>query len=202
MKKAIKYIIAAFVIIGFSSLYANIDKEIPIYDKTVDTALYGNMGELHQGIYIQQEFISKKSVLDGISIKFGTYGIDLTSTYDYQILDGDSGKIIRNGILKGADVENGKFHVIRFKQIKGCKNQNFVFRFGSSNAQVGNALTVFNVPKGKERVKLTLNTDSFDHNTLAMRTVSHQFDVETFISVIFALTYLYVFIIILFKFFN
>ena len=32
MKKAIKYIIAAFVIIGFSSLYANIDKEIPIYD--------------------------------------------------------------------------------------------------------------------------------------------------------------------------
>jgi hypothetical protein len=202
MKKAIKYVIVALVIVGFSFLYAHIDKEIPVYDKTADTSLYGNMGELHQGVYIQQEFVAKRSVLDGVSIKFGTYGIDLTSTYDFQIIDEDSGNTIREGVLKGADVENGKYHTIRFDQIEDCKNQRFIFRFGSSNAEVGNALTAFNVPKGKEKVKLTLNSDNFDHNTLAMRTVSHQFDVENFISVVFAVAYLYVFIIILFKFFN
>ena len=42
----------------------------------------------------------------------------------------------------------------------------------------------------------------FRINTLALRTVSDMFDVETFVSVMFCLAYLYIFIIILYKFFS
>lgn len=202
MKKALKYIITAGVILGISFLYAHIDKKISVYDKTVDTSLYGNMGELTVDLQVQQEFVCERPVLDGISIKCATYGRDLTSTYRYQILDKQSGEAVREGTMEAGKVKNSKFYTIEFEQIENCKDREFVFTLESDNAEYGNALTVYNVPKGEEQTELHLNSDSFENNTLAMRTVSHMFDWETFISVALCLAYLYGFIIILFKFFS
>lgn len=202
MKKTWKYIIAAGVIVGISFLYAHVDKKVPVYDKTVDTSLYGNMGELTQGLYVRQEFVCEKSVLDGLSLKIATFGNKLTSTYDFQIVDTESGDVVREGVLDASDVPNSKYYTIEFDQIEDCKDQRFTFVLESENAGQGNALTVYNVPKGGEDARLRLNSDEFVNNTLAMRTVSHMFDWETFISVIFVLAYLYVFLIVLFKFFS
>ena len=72
----------------------------------------------------------------------------------------------------------------------------------SRDAGSGNAISVYNVPKGSEDAELYLNTYEFSSNTLALRTISDMFDIETFVSVLFCLTYLYVFIIVLYKFFS
>lgn len=202
MKKVLKYIVTAFIIIGIAFLYSNVDKQISVFDKTVDTSLYGNMGELTQGLCVQQTFTCQQPVLDGISIKVATYGLQLSSTYQYQIVDADSGEIIRSGELQTGQIENSKFHTIEFDQITDCKNQKFIFKLESDDAVSGNAFTIYNVPKGEEEESLLLNEDEFPNNTLAMRTVSHMFDMETFVTVIFSLTYLCVFILILFKFFS
>lgn len=202
MKNKVKYFIVGLVIVGISFLYAHIDKNIAIYDKTVDTSIYGNMGELTQGLTVSQEFVAERSVLDGITLKLATYGNTLTSTYYYRIIEEKSGETIREGKINASKVENGKYYSIDFDQITDCKNQMFVFTLESPDAEPGNALTVYNVPKGEEDVDLRLNSDDFENNTLAMRTVSHLFDWETFFSVIFTLSYLYVFIMVLFKFFR
>lgn len=202
MKKSVKYIIVAAVIVGISFLYAHVGKKVPVYDKTVDSSLYGNMGELTVDLQVQQEFVCEKPVLSGISIMCATYGNTLTSTYQYQILDAENGEVARTGSFNAGQVKNGAYYTIEFEAIDGCKDKRFIFTLVSDNAEPGNALTVYNVPKSGEDADLHLNTDEFPNNTLAMRTVSDMFDIETFVSVIFCLTYLYVFIIVLYKFFS
>lgn len=202
MKKSVKYIIVAAVIVGISFLYAHVGKKVPVYDKTVDSSLYGNMGELTVDLQVQQEFVCEKPVLSGISIMCATYGNTLTSTYQYQILDAETGEVARTGSFNAGQVKNGAYYTIEFEAIDGCKDKRFIFTLVSDNAEPGNALTVYNVPKSGEDADLHLNTDEFPNNTLAMRTVSDMFDIETFVSVIFCLTYLYVFIIVLYKFFS
>lgn len=202
MKKVLRYVITAAVIFVIAFLYAHVNKNISIYDKSVDTSLYGNMGVLGKGLCVRQEFVCNKDVLDGVSIKCGTIGESVTAAYQYQILDGTSEEILRQGTVEGAEVKNSKYYTIKFDQIKESKNKKFIFTFQSENASFDNALTIYNVPKGEEKADLYLNSDEFVNNTLALRTVSHIFDIETFISVSFCLAYLYIFIKILFRFFS
>ncbi|MCF0121906.1 MAG: hypothetical protein HUJ74_01550 [Lachnospiraceae bacterium] len=202
MKKIFKYIIIVVIILGFSFLYAHINKEVPIFDKTVDSATYGNMGEMTTGLCVQQKFLCSQNVLNGISIKCVTYGHQLTSVYNYQILDGKTGKILREGILNAKEVKNNQYFTIWFDQITDCKNRELLFTLESKDASFGNALTVYNIPKGNEQAELRLNSDDFSENTLAIRTISTDFDWETFVGVSFYLLYLYIFIQVLFKFFS
>lgn len=202
MKKTVKYIITVAVIIAAAFLYAHVGKKVPVYDKTVDSSFYGNMGELTAGLTVQQEFICEKPVLSGVSIMCATYGNALTSTYQYQILDGKTKEVLRSGTLDASQVKNGRYYTIKFDELRKCKGREFIFTLAAENAGPGNALTVYNVPKGDEKAALSLNEDEFPSNTLALRTVSDMFDVETFASVMFCLAYLYVFIVILYKFFS
>lgn len=202
MKKGWKYIIAAGVIIGISFLYAHVDKQIPVFDRLADTSVYGNMSELTNGLVVRQEFVCERSVLDGVSIKCAIYGRDLTSTYHYQILDAKSGDVLRDGSVDASEIKDGKFYKIDFERIDDCEDQEFVFLFEAEDAEPGNALTIYNVPKNGEKEKLKLNADEFYTNTLAMRTVSYIFDWETFVGTTFALAYLYAFMLVLYKFFR
>lgn len=202
MKRVLKYVIIAVIILGAAFLYAHIDKKVPVFDKTVDSTYYGNMGEITTGLRVQQKFLCSQTVLNGISIKCATYGNQLTSLYNYQIIDGKTEEILREGVFNAGKVKNSKYFTIWFDQITDCKNRELLFALESEDAGSGNALTVYNVPKGSEQAELRLNSDDFPENTLAMRTVSAVFDWETFVGVSFCLLYLYVFIKVLFKFFS
>lgn len=202
MKKKLKYVILAAVILVVSFLYAHVDKKVPVYDSAVDTSYYGNMGLLDAGYCVTQEFVCTKPVLDGISIKCGTIGDPSTIVYQYQITDAATGDVLREGTVEGSRVKNSRYYTIQFEQIKACKGKKLIFTFCSENASPEKALTIYNVPKGEENAKLCLNGEEFASNTLALRTVSHLFDFETFVSVAFCIAYLYIFIKILYRFFS
>lgn len=202
MKKRLKYVMVAAVILIVSFLYAHVDKKIPVYDAATDTSLYGNMGVLEAGLCVTQEFVCERPVLDGVSIKCGTIGSPVTAAYQYQIIDAASGEVLRDGIVDGGLIQNSRYYTIEFEQIKDCLDRELIFTFQSEDASSANALTIYNVPKGDEQADLYLDKDEFPGNTLALRTVSHGFDVETFVSVAFCLVYLYLFIKVLYKFFS
>lgn len=202
MKKGWKHIIAAGIILAGSFLYAHTDKCIPVFDRMADNAVYGNMGTMTEGVVVQQEFSCEKPVLDGVSIKCSTYGLDLTSVYRYQIIDPSANEVLREGTIDAAKVKNGKYYKISFERVEDCKDQNLIFRIAAEDAAEGNALTIFNMPKQEGEGTLTLNGAELRESTLALKTVSHVFDLETFASVVFCLAYLYVFVLILYKFFT
>ena len=202
MKKTIKYLIVVAVITVFSYFYAHVDKKIPIYDTSVDTAHYGNMGPLLQEQEVEQTFICKKEVLSGVSIKCSLWGADGTEKYQYRILQADDKKELRKGEILSKDVKNGRFHTIMFEDIKDAKNKEFIFEFVSETGVNGKTITIYNVPKTKETTSLQLDGNEFAKNTLALKTVSTIFDWETFIVVMVCGLYLYGFLKVLYRFFS
>ncbi|HEY9574634.1 MAG TPA: hypothetical protein VIR32_03795 [Lachnospiraceae bacterium] len=202
MKKTIKYLIVVAVIAVFSYFYAHVDKKIPIYDTSVDTAHYGNMGPLLQEQEVEQTFICKKEVLSGVSIKCSLWGADGTEKYQYRILQADDKKELRKGEILSKDVKNGRFHTIMFEDIKDAKNKEFIFEFVSETGVNGKTITIYNVPKTKETTSLQLDGNEFAKNTLALKTVSTIFDWETFIVVMVCGLYLYGFLKVLYRFFS
>lgn len=73
MKKKLGWIIFAVVLIAFTCVYAIVDKNNAIYDRTVDTSKYVALG-LEQGETVSQSFTSKEDKLDGINIKMSYQG--------------------------------------------------------------------------------------------------------------------------------
>lgn len=202
MKKTIKYLIVVAVIALFSYFYAHVNKKIPIYDTSVDTSLYGNMGPLLQEQRVEQTFVCKKAVLSGVSIKCSLLGGDGSEKYTYRILQAGDGKEIRKGDFLSKDVKNGRFHTIMFDDIKDAKNQEFIFELVSDTGVAGKTITVYNVPKTKETTSLSLDGNDFAKNTLALKTVSTMFDWETFLVVMVCGLYLYGFLKVLYRFFS
>ena len=60
MKKKLGWIIFAVVLIAFTCVYAIVDKNNAIYDRTVDTSKYVALG-LEQGETVSQSFTSKEA---------------------------------------------------------------------------------------------------------------------------------------------
>ena len=96
MKKTVKYIITVAVIIAAAFLYAHVGKKVPVYDKTVDSSFYGNMGELTAGLTVQQEFICEKPVLSGVSIMCATYGMPLLPPINIKSWTGKTKEVLRS----------------------------------------------------------------------------------------------------------
>ena len=69
MKRVLKYVIIAVIILGAAFLYAHIDKKVPVFDKTVDSTYYGNMGEITTGLRVQQKFLCIQTVLNATIFK-------------------------------------------------------------------------------------------------------------------------------------
>ena len=69
MKKIVYMIILGVVVLGFSYIYAHIDKNSYIYDRNIDTGLYYGTGLLKNEETIEQTFVSKEEKINGINLK-------------------------------------------------------------------------------------------------------------------------------------
>lgn len=201
-KKWWKYVIAAVLILAISFVYAHIDKQIPVFDKSVDTSLYVPFSELITGSTVSQTFTCERDVLDGVSVKLITYGEDTDAKYRYQVAREDTGKVVRRGKFSTKDVKNGKYLKLDFDTIKKTLDETFVLTLMAEDADQGTGVSVYAVPQAKAKYAMTLNQKPAGQYTVAMKTDSRLFDLETFFAVAFTLAYLYIFITLLVRFFS
>ena len=88
MKKKLSWIVFAAILIAFTCVYAIVDKNNAIYDRTVDTSKYVALG-LEQGEMVSQTFTSKEDKLDGINIKMSVSGQANEKKISYVLKDED-----------------------------------------------------------------------------------------------------------------
>lgn len=154
MKKSVKYIIAAAVIVIIAFLYAHVGKKVPVYDKSVDSSLYGNMGELTAPFGTAGVYLRKTS-----AERHKHYVRNLWKYADIHLSVSDFGRGIKRAAAQrdpdASAVANGKYYTIKFDEIKDCRGQKFIFTLCSQDAASGNALTVYNVPKGRKTRNFT-----------------------------------------------
>lgn len=201
MKKKIKSIILLFILVAASFAYAHIDKAHVIYDTNAETGAYLPTGIVDQGS-VEQKFTVQEEVLDGVSVKCGITGdvSDESVKLQYRILDENQNEV-RSGSVKAADIKANRFHKIKFEQVENCEGETYTLVLSGQNMSPERGVSFYYLPSQGEETNLTISENETE-GALILKTISHKFDLETFIVVVIFILYIVIFMKVLYKIFN
>lgn len=203
MKKKLISIIFIFILLALSAIYSITDKVEFVYNKNIDNSNYTNLGEISGNTTVKQQFLCNRNGLCAVDIKFGTYDRKNSAILNYTIEDID-GNIMANGNIKTADISNNEFYHVKIPIIDNSKGKNYTLTITDNSAMNGNSVTIYTVPDNatNNTVKIIQNSNEKEINdsVIAMKFVTHGFDIETFIIMIFFISFIALFIKILYRF--
>ena len=185
MKKKLGWIIFAVVLIAFTCVYAIVDKNNAIYDRAVDTSKYVALG-LEQSETVSQSFTSKEDKLDGINIKMSVSG-------QAYVLKDDAGKTVASGDASLEKIKAGKFFSLKFDELTGCKGKRYTFELTVEQCEKDTQVIVYAVPGASKDSMLVVKGEKAD-GVMVLRTITHRFDIETFVVTAVFILYVILFI--------
>lgn len=191
MKKKLTWAILIIVLISFASLYAIVDKTYSIFDTQKDTSEYVQIS-LAKNESLSQEFISKEEHLDGISLKMSVTGEANSKEISYRVSD-ENGNTVAQGETSLEELNVGQYFPIKFDRIENCKGEKYVFELYVTECEDEGNVIVYKVPGGMDGTVLEVRDQKFE-GTLALRTMSHGFDLETFIVTVCFILYVVLFV--------
>ena len=191
MKKRIAYIVLGCILILFIGFYAIVDKNNGIYDKNIDTSQYIAIG-LEKGESIEQTFVSKEDILNAINVKMSVSGQPQDKAVSFELKD-DKGDVLVSGNTSLEKMKTGKFFKFAFEEQSGCKGQKYTFVLKIDRCDAGNQVIIYTVPNTEKKAECIVNGEKVD-GVMALRTVTHRFDLETFIVTTVFMIYVILFI--------
>lgn len=191
MKKKLGWIIFAVVLIAFTCVYAIVDKNNAIYDRAVDTSKYVALG-LEQGETVSQSFTSKEDKLDGINIKMSVSGQTNEKKISYLLKDEDDKKVA-SGSVSLEKMKAGKFFTLKFDELTGCKGKTYTFELTAEQCEKDAQIIVYAVPGVDKEVPLEVKGEKAE-GVMVLRTITHRFDIETFVVTAIFILYVILFI--------
>ena len=191
MKKKLGWIIFAVVLIAFTCVYAIVDKNNAIYDRAVDTSKYVALG-LEQSETVSQSFTSKEDKLDGINIKMSVSGQANEKKISYVLKD-DAGKTVASGDASLEKIKAGKFFSLKFDELTGCKGKRYTFELTVEQCEKDTQVIVYAVPGASKDSMLVVKGEKAD-GVMVLRTITHRFDIETFVVTAVFILYVILFI--------
>lgn len=199
MKKIVSCLVIVVVVV-LSFFYAHIDKNSYIYDRNADTSTFYGTGILLEGQEIVQTFISEENTIDGINIKIATHGNVDEIFLCCKVLD-DNKEEVGNVRVKGNDLENNKFNQIAIPTIFDTKEKQYTLVLSVENSDDLNGISFYIAQDNKEEQQLTVKNSKVE-GTLVVRTISHRFDMETFVVLFGIIVFIMMFMKILYKIFE
>ena len=200
VKKSIYMIIIGVIVLGFSYIYAHIDKNNYIYNRNTDTGLFYGTGVLKDDEEIKQTFISNEEKIDGINLKVSLVGNVENVVLHYALVDVQTEEGVE-GTIPANQLENNKFNQLSIPQITEAKGKCYALILSTENADEQNGVGFYVVPEKQDNQQLTVMGDETE-GTLSVRTVSHRFDMETFVVLLGILLFVGVFMKGLYKSFR
>lgn len=191
MKKRLSWIIFAVILIAFTCVYAIVDKNNAIYDRAVDTSKYIALG-LEQGETVSQSFTSKEDKLDGINIKVSVSGQANEKKISYVLKD-DTGKTVASGDASLEKTKAGRFFSLKFDELTGCKGKRYTFELTVEQCEKDTQVIVYAVPGASKDSLLVVKGEKAD-GVMVLRTITHRFDIETFVVTAIFILYVILFI--------
>lgn len=199
MKKTAKYIIGLIILVGFAFIYSHINKLHAIYNVDIDNSLYLNTGILY-GETVEQEFTVQEEKLDGVQVKCATFGERVGVTIEYTLLEKESGTVVGEGVIAGATLKNNKFMKISLENVKNTKGKSYTLALRELGAKENDGVC-FYLENSQKGTSYTIDGDKRD-GTLILKTMSHRFDMETFLIMLFFEAYLLLFMKVMYKLFK
>ena len=119
----------------------------------------------------------------------------------YALTDPESGEAIRQGKIQGLEIKNNKFNKLKFPVLKGTKGKNYILRLTESGTGEEAGVGFFLSPTGEQGQELRVRGND-TQGTLAVRVLTHRFDLETFIVLLGIIAFIAGFMKVLYKLFK
>lgn len=200
VKKILYMIIIGVAVLGFSYIYAHIDKNTYIYDRNVDAGLYYGTGILENDKTVEQVFTSDEDVIEGINLKVGIFGNAENVVLHYALTDMQTGERYAASVPAN-QIENNKINKLETPKIAQAKGKQYTLTLSSENADEQNGVGFYVVPGKVEDQQLTVRDGGVD-GVLVVRLLCHRFDVETFVVLLGIILFVAIFMKKLYKSFS
>lgn len=202
MKKYIKTGIGILIVVILAFLYAHIDKNSYLYDRNADTSTFISTGTLLEGETISQGFVSEEEILSGINMKCSVLGDASDVEVQYSLRDIETGKAVASGSVKAGEINNNKFNQFRMKPIDSAKGKEYLLEITETGADAANGVSFYVVPQKEEGAQVLNIKNNETEGSLAVRYVSHRFDMETFVVLLGFVAFIVIFMKLLYKLFK
>lgn len=200
MKKWMKYIIFSIIAILFCYSYAHVDKTHNIYDAETDSSAYSAVN-LEKKSLVSQSFECSEENIDGVAAKIVVNSVTEDGKLTY-LLKNNEGQEVIKGEVPICDIKSGRINKIKFDEgLDDCKGKTYTIIFGSLGLEEGESIGVYYDSLGKQMGELKNNEEKIE-GTMILRTITHRFDMETFIVTLGFLFYFVGFFHILYKLFS
>ena len=202
MKKYIKTGIGILIIVVLAFLYAHIDKNSYLYDRNADTSTFISTGTLLEGETISQGFVSEEEILSGINMKCSVLGDASDVEVQYSLRDIETGKAVASGSVKAGEINNNKFNQFWMEPIDSAKGKEYLLEITETGADAANGVSFYVVPQKEEGAQVLNIKNNETEGSLAVRYVSHRFDMETFVVLLGFAAFIVIFMKLLYKLFK
>ncbi len=201
MKKKLTVILLIAGVLVMAYLYAHIDKNTYLYDRNTDSADLTGTGILEEKEELLQSFICTEDSIDGINLKAAVIGSPENVEMEYALIDPETGDVLRQGKVQGLEIENNKFNKLKFPVLKGTKGKNYILRLTGSGTDAEAGIGFYLSPEEQQDKELRVRGNE-TQGTLAVRILTHRFDLETFIVLLGILAFIAGFMKVLYKLFK
>lgn len=201
MKKRLGIIILGIGVLIFVYFYAHIDKNTYLYDRNTDSAELIGTGIPAAGEEITQSFTSIEDSLDGINLKATVIGDAENVELEYSLLDEKSGEVVRTETIPGAEIKSNKFNILKFQTLKDTKGKNYILRLSESGSGDNAGISFYLSEREGTQGKLKVKGQEIEGN-LAVRTLTHRFDLETCVVLVGILAFIAGFMNVLYRMFK
>ena len=203
MKKIVGSGIIIMILLVANFFYAlTTSKNLAIYNEDISSDKYRTVGQMAENTVVTQTFKSKDKGLSAVEIMFSTYDRENNTVVEYQI-NNTNGTVVAEGSIDGSDLEHYKFYKINFKRINDSNNKIFKITLKDKNTAAGSAITILTTRETQPNdlsVAGNYSESIAETETLVMKVVNTNFDVETFIVLCSFELFIYAFIRIIYKF--
>lgn len=190
MKTKIKWIITAIILIAITSIYSVVDKNQPVYDRNVDSSKFHAL-EMKKGDAVRQTFVCEEEHLNGMAAKITAEGDADNIIVEYTLKE-QSGNLAAGGEVSLAKLKNGKFFQFKFDQISECSGKKYVFELKVKESKSDSKVVVYDSPGTQKGTELFVGRERVE-GTMVLRTITHRFDIETFVVTLCFLIYVVLF---------
>ncbi len=200
MEKKIVSCLMVCIVIILAYFYAHVNKNSYLYDRNADTGTFYSTGIMMEDEELTQTFVSEEDTIDGLNIKAAIIGNAEDVVVNYAILDVDSENVFK-GRVRATELENNKFNQLEISKITDAKGKTYTIVLSEEKSDEQNGVAFYIEPGRYGNQQLIIKGNETD-GTLAVRSICHRFDVETFVVLLGMIAFITAFMKVLYKFFK
>lgn len=201
MKKKLSLILLGIAVLAVAFLYAYIDKNTYIYDRNTDSSELVGTGIPGDAEEITQSFTCIEDSIDGINLKATVNGEAEKVSVEYSLIEEKSGEVVRTETVLGSEIKNNHFNILRFKTINETKGKNYILRLSESGTSDNTGISFYLSEREGTKGVLKVKGQQMK-GSLAVRVLTHRFDLETFVVFLGIFAFITGFLNILYKMFK